>query len=372
MSAFIPSVGWIWLSLLGRPNQEIRNHLLDMFGSVEEIWMAGKKGVIPDCMAGQKGLKERFTDDGLRDRAMGIYERALALKLGICTPEDPGYPAVFGELCGMPTVMYYYGKMPGEINPAMRLLSIVGSRQCTAYGLGNAEWFSASLAQRGIGIVSGMARGIDGMAHQGALRAGGYTVAVLAGGVDVVYPKEHAYMYEQICATGCVLSEHPPGTPPDRRFFPARNRIISGLGEGTLVVEARKESGAMITVSRGIEQNKTIYAIPGNIRVPTSMGCNDLIRQGCIPVTCPEDILEDLGLGDGGRKASAYPKDLSDTERNILCAIEEGAVFPDTISLRLGLPLGAIYAGLMLLEMKKLLGKNPSGAYYVKKFHFTE
>ena len=168
------------------------------------------------------------------------------------------------------------------------------------------------------------------------------------------------------------MSEHPPGTPPDKRYFPARNRIISGISEGTLVVEARKESGAMITVSRAIEQNKTVYAIPGGVRVPTSMGCNDLIRQGAICVTCPEDILEDMGMGKMPSKPHPCEKDLSQTEGQILWAIEAGAVFPDTISVRLGLPFGAIYTGLMLLEMKKMVGKNPSGAYYVKNFHFTE
>lgn len=368
MRQFIAPVAWIWISFLGRPNQEIRTWLLETFGSLEEVWKAAEGGTVPAWMAEKATLSSRFLDVTLREKALEIYEQALSLKMGICTPEDATYPACFTELYGMPTVLYYYGTMPS----AQRLLSIVGSRQCTAYGLGNAEWFAGSLADRGIGIVSGMARGIDGMAHKGALHAGGYTIAVLAGGIDVVYPKEHQYLYEQICARGCVLSEHPPGTPPDRRFFPARNRIIAGLGEGTLVVEARKESGAMITVSRALEQNKTVYAIPGNIRVPTSMGCNDLIRQGGICVTCPEDILEDMGLGEEAHKVRRFPKDLSDAERNILCAIEEGAVFPDTISLRFGLPLGAVYTALMLLEIKKLVGKNPSGAYYVKKFHFTE
>ncbi len=368
MRAFIATVAWIWLSLLGRPNQEIRTCLLEAFGSLEEVWEASEQGKVPDFMVKKPTVAARFVDKTLREKAMEIYEKTLFLKIRICTPESPSYPAYFHELYGMPTVLYYYGTMPSN----QRLLSIVGSRQCTSYGLGNAEWFAGSLADRGIGIVSGMARGVDGMAHKGALHAGGYTVAVLAGGVDVVYPKEHQYLYEQICTRGCVLSEHPPGTPPDKRYFPARNRIISGISEGTLVVEARKESGAMITVSRAIEQNKTVYAIPGNVRVPTSIGCNDLIRQGAICVTCPEDILEDMGMGKMLAKCQSLPGNLSETEKQILRTIEEGAVFPDTISLRLGLPFGAIYTGLMLLEMKKLVGKNPSGAYYVKKFHFTE
>ena len=368
MNSFVSSVVWIWFSLLGRPNVEIRLALLDTFGSIEEVWTGAQAGTIPDFMVNKPNLAARFVDPRLRENALAIYEKVISMKMRICTPDSPDYPSCFPELYGMPCVLYYYGTMPSD----RRLLSIVGSRQCTSYGLGNAEWFAGSLADRGIGIVSGMARGIDGMAHKGALHAGGYTVAVLAGGADVVYPKEHQYLYEQICARGCVISEHPPGTPPDKRYFPARNRIISGLSEGTLVVEALKESGAMITVSRAIEQNKTVYAIPGGVRVPTSMGCNDLIRQGAICVTCPEDILEDMGLGKMISKSQHFPDDLSQTEQNIFSSIEAGAVFPDTISVRLGLPFGTVYAGLMLLEMKKLVGKNPSGAYYVKKFHFTE
>lgn len=371
MNSFVPAIGWIWLSSLGRPNQEIRNYLLDTFGSLQAIWEASISQHLPDFMKNKAALSARFTDGSLRERAIHIYERAISVDMGICTPDHPHYPSVFADLYGMPCVLYFYGRMPFETNPSMRLLSVVGSRQCTAYGMGIAEWFGGSLATQGIGIVSGMARGIDGMAHKGALHAGGYTLAVLAGGIDVVYPKEHQYLYEQIRNRGCILSEHPPGTPPDRRFFPARNRIIAGISEGTLVVEARKESGAMITVSRAIEYNKNVYAIPGNIRVPTSMGCNDLIRQGGICVTCPEDILEDMGL-KCGRASCKLPTNLSETERNILYAIEAGGVFPETISIQLGLPLGGIYTGLMLLEMKKLVGKNPSGAYYVKKFHFTE
>lgn len=371
MNSFVSEIGWIWISSLGRPNQEIRNCLLDAFGSLEDIWEASASRRVPDFMQNKTALSARFVDEALREKAFRIYEKALSFGMRICTPDHPHYPAVFCDLYGMPCVLYFYGKMPFEINPSMHLLSMVGSRQCTAYGMGIAEWFSGSLATQGVGIVSGMARGIDAMAHKGALHAGGYTLAVLAGGVDMVYPKEHQYLYEQIQMRGCILSEHPPGTPPDKRFFPARNRIIAGISEGTLVIEARKESGAMITVSRAIEYNKNVYAIPGNIRVPTSMGCNDLIRQGGICITCPEDILEDMGL-KYRQPLCNLPADLSETERNILCVIEAGGVFPETISIQLGVPLGGIYTGLMLLEMKKLVGKNPSGAYYVKNFHFTE
>lgn len=368
MNSFIPAVAWIWLSMLGKPNQEIRNTLLEAFGTLEEAWVGAQKGVLPGFLERKANLAERFADKGLQAEALAIYEKTISLRMQICTPDSALYPSGFHEIYGMPAVLYYYGTMPNE----QRLLSIVGSRQCTSYGLGNAEWFAGHLADKGIGIVSGLARGIDGMAHKGALHAGGYTLAILAGGADVVYPKEHQYIYEQICEKGCVLSEHPPGTPPDKRYFPARNRLISGISEGTLVVEARKKSGAMITVSRAIEQNKTVYAIPGNVRVPTSMGCNDLIRQGAICVTCPEDILEDMGLGKMVSERLSLPDNVSETEKSILQSIEEGAVFPDTISLRLGIPFGAIYTALMLLEMKRLVGKNPSGAYYVKKFHFTE
>lgn len=369
MSYFTPAIGWIWLSYLGRPNREIRNSLYTEYHTLEQIWNAAEQGGIPEWMEEKEVLRARFTDDKLRIQAAAVYERAAGAGMTVVTPDDQTYPCLLRQLHTMPCVLYCYGTMPKS---AQRLLSVVGSRRCTSYGLNNASWFAGNLAQNGVGIVSGMARGIDGAAHKGALQVGGYTVAVLACGADVVYPKEHQYIYDQIRSQGCVISELPPGAPPDKRFFPARNRIIAGMSEGTLLIEARKSSGAMITVDRAVNNDKTIYAIPGNIGVPTSEGGNDLIRQGAQCVTCPEDILEDMGIVSSAERGIHLPDNISEIEKNIIMSIVQGACYADTISVCTGIPVQGIYRGLTLLEMKGFVGKNPGGTYHLKNFHFTE
>ncbi len=369
MNSFTLEIGWIWLSLLGRPNREIRNALYAEFNTLEKIWTAAESGEIPLWMEEKEYLRQRFTDPGLRIKASAIYEKAVGAGMSIITPDSFEYPCLLQRLHTQPCVLYCYGKMP---DPTVRMLSIVGSRRCTSYGLNNASWFAGNLARSGIGIVSGMARGIDGAAHKGALQVGGYTVAVLACGADVVYPREHQYLYDQIREQGCIISELPPGAPPDKRFFPARNRIIAGMSEGTLLIEARKSSGAMITVDQAINNDKTVYAIPGNIGVPTAEGGNDLIRQGAQCVTCPQDILADMGIRVIKEERISLPDNISETEKNILIAIIHGADYSDTISVYTGIPVQGIYRALTLLEMKGIVGKNPAGSYHIKNFHFTE
>lgn len=373
MSGYNPVTTWIWLSALGRPNREIRLRLFDEYDTLENIWKAGVDGKCPSFMKAGSVKQQKFNDTELRKRAERIHQQAKSLGMSICTPEDPFYPPLLKELYAAPCVLYYYGRLPAQVTPDMPLLSAVGARACSAYGLRMADWFAGALSQAGVGIVSGMARGIDGAIHKGVLKTGGYTVAVLASGADMVYPPEHRVIYERICETGCVITELPPAVPPDRRNFPARNRIIAGLTPGTLVIEAKKESGAMITVEQALSNNRTIYAIPGNLGVPTSEGCNGLIREGAQCVTKPEDILEDMGYT---APCTAISQDilegLSKTEKRILDAVLKGAVYTDAIAAFCGLPPGAVNAGLTLLEIKGFLGKNGAGAYYPEKFHFTE
>ena len=369
MSHFTPEIAWIWLSRLGRPNREIRNALFNEYQTLEQIWNAACDGEIPTWMEKDERMRSRFTNQNLKVQSTKIYDQALRAGMQVVTPNHQAYPQSLLNLYAMPCILYCYGQLPA-LN--MRMISIVGSRRCTSYGLNNASWFAGSLARQGVGIVSGMARGIDGAAHKGALQVGGYTVAVLACGADVVYPKEHQYIYDQICEHGCVISEMPPGVPPDKRFFPARNRIIAGMSEGTLLVEARKSSGAMITIDQAIQNNKNVYAIPGNIGMPTAEGGNDLIRQGAQCVTCPEDILDDMGFQLKRENGIHLPDDLSETEQKIIPAITQGACYPDSISVYVGIPVQEIYRGLTFLEMKGVVGKNPSGSYYLKNFHFTD
>lgn len=203
-----------------------------------------------------------------------------------------GYPERCRHIYNPPKRIFFRGKMPGE----GVCLAVVGARNCSHYGRENARRFSACLAANGIGIISGMARGIDGWAHQGALEGGGHTYAVLGNSAEICYPREHDKLYRSIWKRGGILSEYPPGTAAAPGFFPMRNRIISALSDGILVIEAREKSGSLITVEQALEQGKDIFVIPGRVGDELSEGCNNLIKQGAFLVTAPEEIVEFYGI----------------------------------------------------------------------------
>ena len=206
------------------------------------------------------------------------------------------FPQKLKEIPDPPFGIYYKGRMPEENEPAA---AIIGARLASGYGREQARRFGRRIGARGIAVISGMARGIDGIAQKAALDAGGKSYAVLGCGVDICYPEENRDLYEQLLQEGGVLSEYPPGTFPDARLFPPRNRIISGLSDLVLVIEARKKSGTLITVDMALEQGREVYALPGRVSDALSDGCNRLIRQGAGAATCPEDILEYFfGTGD--------------------------------------------------------------------------
>ena len=205
------------------------------------------------------------------------------------------YPKRLSNISAPPYLLYVKGKLPEEEMPAA---AIVGARSCTAYGRQSAENFAVSLSRHGVLLVSGMALGIDGAAQRGALKAGGKTIAVLGCGVDLCYPREHIGLYQDILDTGgAIISEYPPGTPPLPQNFPARNRIISGLSDVVLVMEARQKSGSLITADMALEQGKDVYALPGPISSSLSRGCHQLIQQGAGILLSPEELLEELEFG---------------------------------------------------------------------------
>ena len=208
----------------------------------------------------------------------------------LLTMQDALYPDRLRNIYDPPVLLYGRGRMPLFDEEAA--VSVVGTRTCTPYGISAAEELGYQLAKEGAVVVSGLAKGIDGASHRGALRAGGFTAAVLGGGVDVVYPAENRRLYEDIAATGVLLSEYPPGTEPMGSHFPVRNRILSGLSLAVLVVEAPERSGALITANTALEQGRDVFAVPGPIDAPNSRGSNRLIRDGAGLVTCGWDILE--------------------------------------------------------------------------------
>lgn len=219
------------------------------------------------------------------------YDLLRAKEIHLVTAEEEAFPKTLLPHYDAPEWLYYKGNLPTE----EVALAVVGARKCTPYGSETAKGLAAKLSERGIGILSGLAYGVDKAAHEGALFAGGKTYAVLGCGVDVCYPAAHRNTYERILATGGgIISEYPPGTRPLSCLFPQRNRIIAGLSDGIVVTEAKKKSGSLITVSLGLEYGKNIYAVPGRVTDVVSEGCNYLIKEGAKPIFSAEDILEDF------------------------------------------------------------------------------
>ena len=222
------------------------------------------------------------------------YEKMLEKGIQFIPWFSEGYPKCLKEIPDHPYALYVKGSLPHE---GQKKAAVIGARRCTPYGEKYAVDFGRVLAGRGVEIISGMARGIDGMAHRGALTGGGRTYAVLGCGVDVCYPKEHIGLYVDILQHGGgILSEQPPGTAPLPQYFPARNRIISGLSDAVLVIEAGRKSGSLITVDMALEQGRDVYALPGPVNSVMSEGCNYLIRQGAEVLLSPEELAEQWGL----------------------------------------------------------------------------
>lgn len=224
-----------------------------------------------------------------------MKNRELNQEKGIryVSKQSEEYPDRLRNIINQPEGIYVLGKLPEKDE---KLVAIVGARACSYYGESAARYFAGKLAEAGVGIISGMARGIDAAAHLGALEAGGKTYAVLGSGADVCYPKSNRELYERIRKQGGILSEYEAGTPPLAFHFPMRNRIISALSDRVLIAEARKKSGSLITADLALEQGKDVYAVPGGIFDPLSEGCNQLIAQGAAIAFSPEDLLKDMGI----------------------------------------------------------------------------
>jgi len=238
------------------------------------------------------------------------------------------------------------------------MISMVGSRKCTEYGLSVAYRFSSELARAGLVIVSGMARGVDSMSHRGALDAGGITAAVLGCGADVCYPPENKVLMRRIQERGCIISEYPPGTKPALGYFPSRNRIISGMSRATVVVEAGRKSGTLITVDQALNEGREVMAVPGNITSKLSEGTNRLIRQGATPVTSSDDILEQLGL-TVDLPIENTECALAPAEKLVYDCIGLDPTAIENIYDRLSSQPGELNYVLTLLEMRKLIRRLP-------------
>ena len=281
---------WVWLAELPRLKGPERLALLRHFGSPEELFFADREELLL-----VEGLPPARAELAL-NRDLSAADRILAdcQRLGqrIMTIQDAEYPQRLRNIFNPPLVLYVKGRMPVMDEEAA--IAVVGTRECTPYGTACGERLGRELAASGAVVVTGLARGVDSAAARGALRAGGTVVGVTGGGLDVVYPPENGDLYADVAATGVLLSEYPPGSPPDKAHFPVRNRILSGLSVAALVVEAPGHSGALITARLALEQGREVYAVPGPIDAPDSVGCNRLIRDGAGLAAEGWDILRDF------------------------------------------------------------------------------
>lgn len=280
-------IHWIWLATRTGVSDRVRKELLEHFRDPEDIYFAAADGF--DHLE----ALSRETRDALADKNLGearqILDRCARGDIHILTYRDAAYPVRLKNIPDPPMVLYYRGNLPDcDASP---LIGVVGTRKASAYGLGVAKRMGYQIAKCGGTVVSGMASGIDGAAMQAALTAGGCVIGVLGCGVDVVYPQSNRGLYTDTERYGCLISEFPPGSPPEGWHFPKRNRIISGISCGVLVVEAPLGSGSLITARSAADQGRDVFAVPGNIDVPTFAGSNRLIREGASLVTTGWEVM---------------------------------------------------------------------------------
>ncbi len=384
---------WLWLTNLPGVTLRDQTLLLRHFESADEVYFAGE-----DLLSCVEGLNRRAVE-ALEDKDLSAADRIAADCYGkhiqILTCRDAAYPNRLRAIDQPPPVLYCVGRLPSvDTEPAV---AIVGTRSATAYGLRCAKQLGYQIGRCGGTVISGMAKGIDAMAMEGALSANAQVIGVLGCGVDVVYPRENRALFQDVAGWGCLLSEYPPGTPPDGRHFPVRNRIISALALGVLVVEAPLKSGALITANLALEQGRDVYAVPGSIDAESSAGCNQLIREGAMLVSDGWEIMQNylpiypgkvrnqrtgrLELTDAQRAAAEEPSDrpepkktekkaidktenkpysnldtilsgLEGDERTLAQHLADGPLSADELIERSQLPAARVMATLTLLEVQ--------------------
>jgi DNA processing protein len=282
----------------------------------------------------------------------------------VLLPGDPAFPPLLAEIPDPPALLYACGNVSLL---AGRAVGIVGSRDHSPYGADAARLLAAGVARAGVVVVSGMARGIDAVAHAAALDAGGKSVGVLGNGFGVIYPAANRELYERMATVGCLVSEQPPGERPHAGAFPRRNRLISGLAGVTVVVEAALTSGALITADCALDQGRTVLAVPGPITSPTSQGCNKLIQQGAKPALAPGDVLEELGLPRAAAEQPAAPSQRSRTAPPDLTALQHTLWetlrseprHVDALVATAGAETAAVLTALTELEMRGVVKQQP-------------
>lgn len=389
---------WLWLTELRGLKNQTRLALLRHFGTPEDVFYAD---------AGEILLTEGMTREQaalLEDHRLDTADRILAdcqrLDLRLLTIQDAEYPGRLKNIYDPPCLLYVKGRLPAFDEEVA--VAVVGTRDATPYGISSAEKLGYGLARGGAVVVSGLAKGIDAAATRGALRAGGITVGVVGNGLDVHYPYESRYLYEDVAAAGVLLSEYAPGTEPAKNHFPARNRILSGLSLATLVVEAPERSGALITADTAVEQGRDVFAVPGPIDAPNSVGCNRLIREGAVLTADAWDLLQEYEarfpdklrreearkepekLGYEARqkeeprpvppslRLSDPTVSLTDDQIALLRALsDEEPIQVDDLIEQTGIPTRRVLSALTLLEIEQYVQQH-SGKHYTRAVTLTE
>ena len=388
---------WIWLTTRGNTPGAYAPLLLEYFGSPEAAYAAGEEEY------DQISNLPRAIRDGLCQKSLDGAEKILEdcdkMGLRLLTIRDTEYPERLRQISDPPCLLYVKGRLPRIDEEAA--IAMVGARRCTPYGETAAGKLGLQLARQGALVVSGTARGIDIAALTGALRGGGKVVSVLGNGVDVIYPRNHQSLYEDVAAVGALLGEYPPGTPPEGRHFPVRNRIISGLSLGVVVVEADTRSGALITARLALDQGRDVFAVPGNIDAPMSRGTNELIYRGeaklvrsadhileeyrylyphRIPTKAPlpesvvqsrlerekqpEEASQAAPSPEEGHTVPAIslaeqPEAFTDDEVCLLRALDGRSLTPDELAENTGIPVRRVLSALTMLQVRRMVREEP-------------
>lgn len=359
---------WLALNMISGIGNSVFKNLLEKFSQPEAVFEASLselmqvEGIRKEIA--RRIVKREFASDP--EEELRQIEKCNAR---IIPYKDPGYPPFLKEISSTPVLLYAKGK---DIPVHQTFVAIVGSRSPTHYGIKTAEALAAGLAIRGVGVVSGLARGIDSAAHRGCLMGKGFTIAVMGTGIDRVYPASNRQLSERIVEEGTLITEFPIGSPPEPRNFPIRNRIISGMSEGVVVVEATKKSGSLITASFALDQGREVFAVPGSVDSFKSMGTHFLIKQGARLVENADDILDELGFNEGYQRNRSLFTDTSEklpemdeSEKKVYEIIGDYPIHVDQIVREGDMEAGEVLSILMQMELKGMVKQLP-GKMFVR------
>lgn len=351
---------WIGFNLIKGIGAVRMQGLIAYFGDLESAWRASPM----DLAGAGLGLKviERVVQARDSVDLDKVWEKIEKQGIKILTWQDEAYPQRLKEIDQPPPVLYIRGDyLPDDLFA----VAIVGTRRVTPYGRQITEELSSFLAANGLTVISGLARGVDAIAHQATLKAGGRTIGVLGSGVDKIYPPEHRGLAEQMMDQGAIISDYAPGTPPEASNFPPRNRIISGLSLAVVVIEAGETSGALITAEFAAEQGREVFAVPGSILAPQSKGTNRLIQKGALPLLSVNDLMQALDITRVGKQKAARKIMPSDpTEAKLLSVLGHEPLHVDEIRNQSELPIEKVSSALALMELKGMV-RQVGGMNYV-------